>query len=90
MNEEVLRMAENETLNKVINIIREQLDLGDDRKIDEQTSIVDDLGADSLEIIELVMKMEEDFEIEIEEEESKSIKTVGDIVKAVDAKLNSK
>lgn len=82
-----MKMGEQKTIDRVIKIISEQLELDSDRKLTEATSVVDDLGADSLEVIELVMKMEEEFGVEMPEEETSKLKTVGDIVKAIDAKL---
>ena len=79
-------MSEEKTIDRVIKIVSEQLGLGPDKKITESTSIVDDLGADSLEVIEMVMKMEEEFGIAMPEEETSKLKTVGDIVKAIDGK----
>jgi acyl carrier protein len=48
-------------------------------------SFIDDLGADSLDIVELVMKMEEEFAIEIPDEEAEKIKTVNDVVEYIKA-----
>lgn len=48
-------------------------------------SIIDDLGADSLDVVDLVMSIEEEFDVEIPDEEVENIKTVGDIVKFIEA-----
>ncbi len=64
---------------KVRSIIAEQLGVGED-EIKPESTFVDDLGADSLDIVELVMAMEEEFEVEIPDEEAENIKTVGDAV----------
>ena len=69
---------------KVRDIVAEQLDVEKD-KILETSSIIEDLGADSLDVVELVMSIEEEFEIEIPEDAVEGIKTVGDIVKFVGA-----
>jgi len=60
-------------------IIADQLGVSQD-EIKMESSFIDDLGADSLDIVELVMAMEEAFEIEIPDEEAEGIKTVGDAV----------
>ncbi|MGF1509611.1 MAG: acyl carrier protein [Myxococcota bacterium] len=62
---------------KVKAIIVEQLGISED-EVKPEASFIDDLGADSLDIVELVMAMEEEFEIEIPDEEAENIKTVGD------------
>lgn len=80
-------MSEQKTIDRVIKIISEQLELDPNKELTESTSVVDDLGADSLEVIELIMKMEEEFGVELPEEETTKLKTVGDIVKAIEAKL---
>ena len=64
---------------KVKNIIAEQLGVGEE-EIKQTSSFIEDLGADSLDIVELVMAMEEEFEVEIPDEEAENIKTVQDAV----------
>ncbi len=64
---------------KVREIIVEQLSVDDDR-IKLEASFIDDLGADSLDIVELVMTMEEKFGIEIPDEDAEKLRTVGDVV----------
>ena len=64
---------------KVKNIIADQLGVGED-EIKSTSSFIEDLGADSLDIVELVMAMEEEFEVEIPDEEAEHIKTVQDAV----------
>ena len=49
-----------------------------------EASIVDDLGADSLDLVDLVMSLEEEFDVEIPDEQVENIKTVGDIVKYIE------
>lgn len=68
---------------KVRAIICDQLDLEED-KITMDSAIIDDLGADSLDVVDLVMSFEEEFDIEIPDEMIEDIKTVGDIVKCVE------
>jgi acyl carrier protein len=63
---------------KVKKIIEEQLGVESD-KIQENASFIDDLGADSLDIVELVMAMEEEYDIEIPDEDAEKLKTVGDV-----------
>ncbi len=67
---------------KVKSIIVEQLGIQED-EVKPEASFIDDLGADSLDIVELVMAMEEEFEIEIPDEEAENIKTVGDAIKYI-------
>lgn len=67
-------------LEKVKEIITKQLNLDVD-EITESTSFKDDLGADSLDLFELVMAFEEEYDIEIPSENLEGIETVGDIIK---------
>ena len=67
---------------KVKNIIADQLGVGED-EIKITSSFIEDLGADSLDIVELVMAMEEEVEVEIPDEEAENIKTVQDAVNYV-------
>jgi acyl carrier protein len=67
---------------KVKSIIAEQLGVGED-EIKPESSFIEDLGADSLDIVELVMAMEEEFEVEIPDEEAEHIKTVADAINYV-------
>ena len=64
---------------KVKGIIAEQLGVSEE-EIKITSSFIEDLGADSLDIVELVMAMEEEFEVEIPDEEAETIKTVQDAV----------
>ena len=70
---------------KVRAIIVEQLDV-DEEKVTLTANIQDDLGADSLDIVDLVMSFEEEFDTEIPDEQVENIKTVGDIVKFIEEK----
>jgi acyl carrier protein len=70
---------------KVKQIIVEQLGV-DEGQVDPTASFVDDLGADSLDIVELVMKFEEDFELDIPDEDAENIKTVKDAVEYIEKK----
>ena len=64
---------------KVSKIIEEQLGVESDR-IKPEASFMDDLGADSLDIVELVMAMEEEFDVEIPDEDAEKLKTVTDVM----------
>ncbi len=74
---------------KVKQIIVEQLGV-DEGQVDASASFVDDLGADSLDIVELVMAFEEAFELEIPDEDAEKITTVKDAVDYISAKTNKK
>jgi acyl carrier protein len=69
---------------RVREIVAEQLER-DVNEVTSTASFIDDLGADSLDIVELVMKMEEEFSIEIPDEEAEKIKTVNDVIKYISA-----
>ena len=71
---------------KVKAILCEQLDVEED-KVTLEASIVDDLGADSLDVVDLIMSLEEEFDVEIPDEDVEGMKTVGDIVKYVEGKF---
>ena len=71
---------------KITDIIVEQLDVEEDA-VTMEASITDDLGADSLDVVDLVMSIEESFDVEIPDEEVENIKTVGDIVKYIENKV---
>lgn len=64
---------------KIKKIIVEQLGVEED-EITMESSFIDDLGADSLDIVELIMALEEEFDLEIPDSEAEKISTVGDIV----------
>lgn len=71
------------TFDKVKKIIVEQLGV-DESEVTLEASITDDLGADSLDQVELVMAFETEFNIDIPDEEAEKIKTVGDAVNRID------
>lgn len=71
---------------KIKDIIVEQLDV-EENAVTMEASITDDLGADSLDVVDLVMSIEESFDVEIPDEEVENIKTVGDIVKYIENKV---
>ena len=66
-------------LDRIIESINEQLNI-DDAVITEETSFKDDLGVDSLDLLELVMAFEEEYNIELNPEELEGIQTVGDVM----------
>jgi acyl carrier protein len=68
---------------KVKSIIAEQLNVNE-ADLKNESSFIEDLGADSLDIVELVMAMEEGFGVEIPDEAAEKIKTVGDAIKYVE------
>jgi acyl carrier protein len=72
-------MENEDIFDKVKDVIVDQLNV-DEADVTEEASFVDDLGADSLDIVELVMALEEQFGISIPDEEAENIKTVGDAV----------
>lgn len=72
-----------DVLERVIDIIAEQMSV-DKEKITPETSFVNDLGADSLDTVELVMELEEEFDITIPDEEAEHIQTVGQAVKYIE------
>jgi acyl carrier protein len=72
-------MEREEIFDKVKAVVVDQLNVEDEEVIDD-ASFIDDLGADSLGIVELVMALEEEFGVSIPDEDAESIKTVGDAV----------
>ncbi len=73
------------TVKRVRAIIIEQLGV-DEQEVTESASFIDDLGADSLDTVELVMAFEEEFDLEIPEEDAEEIMTVADAVRYIEAK----
>ena len=68
---------------KIKELLAEQLDApADDMAMD--TDIANDLGADSLDVVELLMSIEDEFDVEIPDEEIENIKTIGDLVKYIE------
>jgi acyl carrier protein len=70
---------------RIKKIIEEQLGVEGDR-IKPEASFIDDLGADSLDIVELVMAMEEEFDLEIPDEDAEKLRTVNDVTKYIQTK----
>ena len=71
---------------KIIQIVAEQLGLNED-EISPDSALIDDLGADSLDIVELIMALEEEFETEIPDEDAEKIVRVQDIITYVTDRL---
>lgn len=69
-------------LERIVEIINEQLNI-DDVDINEDTNFKEDLGVDSLDLLELVMAFEEEYDIELDPEELEGITTVGDIMEYI-------
>lgn len=69
---------------RVIEIVCEQMGQSKE-KVTENTSFITDLGADSLDTVELVMELEDEFDLSIPDEEAEKIKTVGDAIKFIEA-----
>ena len=74
---------------KVKSVIAEQLGVKPD-EVTDQAKFVDDLGADSLDTVELVMALEEEYGIEIPDEDAEKLTTVGEAIKYIEDKLASK
>ena len=73
---------------KVKAIIAEKLNVDQD-EIKLESSIVDDLGADSIDLIELIMNLEEEYGISISDEEAVKLKTVGDVVDFINSQVEN-
>ena len=72
-------------LDKIKSIVVDQLGVDEDQ-VTEDASFVDDLGADSLDTVELIMAFEEEFDIEIPNEDAQKIKTVKDVIEYIESK----
>ena len=75
-------MNTDEIFDRVSSIIVEQLGVSED-SVTNDASFIDDLGADSLDIVELIMALEEEFDIEIADTDAEKIVTVGDVVEYI-------
>lgn len=73
------------TFDRVKQVVVKQLEVSED-EVTETASFVDDLGADSLDVVELVMGLEEEFGIEIPDEDAEKIATVGNAISYIDEK----
>lgn len=72
-------MSSEEIFDKVKEIIVEQLGVAED-SVEMESSFIDDLGADSLDIVELIMALEEEFDLEIPDADAEKVVIVGDVV----------
>jgi acyl carrier protein len=80
-----ISMAEKSIEDKVKDIIVEQLGVNPEQ-VTLQAKFIEDLGADSLDTVELVMAFEEEFNVEVPDEEAEKLQTVGDVVKYIEDK----
>src|SRR5215475_14077783 len=80
-------MAEKPIEEKVKDIIVEQLGVNPEQ-VTPQASFIEDLGADSLDIVELVMAFEEEFGVEVPDEDAEKLQTVGDVIKYIEEKAS--
>jgi acyl carrier protein len=74
---------------RVVDIVCENLGVNKEQ-VTRTTSFIDDMGADSLDIVELVMELEEEFEITIPDEQAEKIKTVGEAIEYIERELAKK
>ena len=81
-------MDRNEMHKKIVDIIANQLGV-DKEMVTPEANVVDDLGADSLDVVELVMALEEAFDLEIPDEEAEKIRTVKDILEYLGKTLSA-
>ncbi len=77
-------MGANNVQERVVKIVAEQMGV-EKAKVSPETSFVNDLGADSLDTVELVMELEDEFDISIPDEDAEKIQTVGQAIKYIEA-----
>jgi acyl carrier protein len=82
-------VPDTKTRDRVIEIVCEQMGASKD-KVTEQTSFINDLGADSLDTVELVMEFEDEFDLNIPDEDAEKIQTVGDAIKYIEQHAQAK
>ena len=80
-------MSEGSSEEKVKSIIVEQLGVNPEQ-VTPTASFIEDLGADSLDIVELVMAFEEEFSVEVPDEDAEKLQTVGDVIKYIEDKAS--
>jgi len=76
------------TIDKVKEMLANQLNI-EVNKINENSKIIEDLGADSLDMIEMLMALEEEFNISVPDDQAENLKTVGDIANFIDETLKT-
>jgi acyl carrier protein len=81
-------LAEGPSYDRLKKIVVEQLGV-DEAEVKPEASFVDDLNADSLDLVELIMSLEEEFGMEISDEEAEKIKTVGDAMEYIEEKTGA-
>ena len=81
-------MSSEEVFNKVKEIIVEQLGVAENA-VTEESSFIDDLGADSLDVCQIIMDLEDMYQITIDDEAAMNIKTVGDAVEQLEKLINA-
>jgi acyl carrier protein len=86
---EGVSVTQEEIFGKVKDLVSKQLSI-DEKEITSDASFIEDLGADSLDTVELIMSLEEEFDIEIPDEEAEKIKTVQNVVDYIQNHLNGK
>ena len=74
------------TLERVTKVVVDRLKVSDDT-VTDAASFIDDLGADSLDVVDLVIGFEDEFDVQIPDDDAEKIKTVGEAVKYIDEKL---
>ena len=81
-------MSEEEIFEKVTTILKDQLSI-DNKEVKLESQLIDDLGADSLDLVEISMALEEKFSIEVPDDQVESIHTVEDVVKFIHNNLDN-
>lgn len=81
-------MSEEEIFEKVTTILKDQLSI-DNKEVKPESQLIDDLGADSLDLVEISMALEEEFSIEVPDDQVESIHTVEDVVKFIHNNLDN-
>lgn len=79
----------NDVKERVLNVVSEQLGFNKE-DLTMETSFINDLGSDSLDLVELVMELEEEFGITIPEEATDDVQTIGDVVEHIEKELEKK